>query len=215
MKTLPSEAVDALGDDKLVISAAARLALPSGTVRLWSGYGELAIDGEPFKGIGAKALLTPITADNGGSATGIEIQLSGLDPDVAASIEDEDYQQKPITIWRLIFDAKGVNLLAAPIFMRGRLDVAPITETIGGPSIITFKIEGPRLDMNRKGSRIRSDPDQRTIGGTIDGALRHITVAGQKTLTWGQKPAAAPLSRPWFVGAGAITGIPRPGFLGT
>lgn len=188
MKLLPQLALDELKGQAPVLAGAYRLALPSGIYRLWSGFGNISIEDEIYLGIGARALMTPISSQVGGAADGLTITLSALDPDVAASILLEDYHQKPVVIWRVIFNAIGTTILGASVFMRGRLDYVVIRETIGGEAALDFFIEGPRRDLNRSGSRIRSDSDQRVLGGSGDGSMKHITTAGQKTLTWGNKP---------------------------
>lgn len=194
MKTLPQAAVDALAGRAPIIAGAAKLAFGQ-TYRLWSGYGDLTIDGEVYTGIGARALVTPIGSEAGGGADGLSVTLSGLDPDVAQSIEDESYHQKPVTIWRLVFSPDHV-LLGAGVYMRGRCDVVTISETAGGDAAIELSIEGPRKDMQRRGARIRGDSDQRVLGGSGDAAFKHISVAGRKTLRWGQKPEAAAVLNP-------------------
>lgn len=188
MKTLPTEALDVLQGRTPIISAAAKFTFPSGTFRLWAGHGPLTgIDGDDaFTGIGARALLTPISTSKGGAAESLEIVLSGLDPDIAQTIEAEDYHQRPVVIWRLFFGDEH-TLLAPRVFMRGRVDTVAIKETIGGDSRIVINIEGPRRDMDRRGSRIRSDSDQRVLGGASDASLKHVSVAGRKTLAWGQR----------------------------
>lgn len=189
MKTLPEEAEEALAGRAPILAGAARFSFGE-TYRVWSGYGQLTIDSQDFKGIGARALIVPTGSQGGGSAEGTRLTLSGVDPDVAQTIEDEDYHQKPCTIWRLIFSPDHV-LLGAAVFLRGRVDTVTITEQVGGDSSIEFDIEGPRRDMSRRGARIRSDSDQRVLGGSGDAAMKHISYAARKTLVWGQKPATA------------------------
>ena len=213
MRTLSDDAVAQLNGERLVIGGAARFLIGPG-YRFWSGYGDLTLDGltldgEVFQGIGAQALITPISAQSGGAAEGAVIELSGLDPDVAATIENEDYHQRSVTIWRLVFSPDGATLLGSMIFMRGRLDIAPIVE--GETSSIRFTIEGPRRDMGRRGSRIRSDADQRVLGGSTDGAFRNVSVAGRKTLYWGQKPTPGPSTVTTPSGGGGRQGGGRPG----
>jgi hypothetical protein len=209
MRTLSEDAVAQLNGERLVIGGAARFLIGPG-YRFWSGYDDLTLDGEVFQGIGARALITPISAQSGGAAEGAVIELSGLDPDVAATIENEDYHQRPVTIWRLVFSPDGATLLGSMIFMRGRLDIAPIVE--GETSSIRFTIEGPRRDMGRRGSRIRSDADQRVLGGPTDGAFRNVSVAGRKTLYWGQRPTVGPASVSTVGGSsGNRGGATRPG----
>jgi len=189
MKTLPEEAVEALAGRAPILAGAARFTFDD-TYRLWSGFGDIEIDGQTFKGIGANALIVPTGSQTGGSAEGVRLTLSALDPDVAQSIEDESYHQKPVTIWRLIFSPDHV-LLGAAVYLRGRVDTVTIMEQVGGDSAIELDIEGPRRDMSRRGSRLRSNTDQRVLGGSGDAAFKHITYAGRKTLVWGQKPVNA------------------------
>lgn len=192
MKTLSEDAVAMLQSARPIIAGAVQFSF-SDTYRFWSGYGDLPLGGggAPYKGIGAKALISPISSRIGGAADGLSINLSALDPDVAQAIELEDYHQKPVLIYRLVFAADGHTLLAAPVFLRGRVDIIPIGEVVGGEASLDIAIEGPRRDMDRAGSRIRSDSDQRVLGGQADGAFRHVGVVGRKTLSWGQKPATA------------------------
>lgn len=189
MKTLPDEAIEALAGRAPILAGAARFSFGE-TFRVWSGLGELEIDGQPYKGIGANALIVPTGSQTGGSAEGVRLTLSGLDPDIAQTIEDESYHQKPVTIWRLIFSPDHA-LLGAAVYLRGRVDTITITEQVGGDSSIEFDIEGPRRDMSRRSSRIRSNTDQRVLGGSGDAAFKHITYAGRKTLVWGQRPVNA------------------------
>jgi len=203
MKTLPTEAVDALAGGELIIAAAMKFVF-NDTYRVWSGIGNVYIDGdaEPYSGIDARALIMPLNSNVGGAADGISIEVSSLDPDVAQAIEDESYHQKPVVIYRLVFASDRRTLLGAGVFLRGRVDTVTISETIGGDASIQMAIEGPRRDMARSGARLRSDTDQRALGGSIDGALRHIGVTGRKTLSWGGKPTTAANSLP---GAGRIS----------
>lgn len=189
MKTLPAPALAAIQANRVVIAGAARLAFGT-TYRLWSGYGDLVINAETYTGVGAQSLITPIESQIGQGVEAVEMTLSGLDASIAATVEAEDYHQKPVTIYRLIFDAEGSSLLHASVFFRGRVDIVRIVETGGGDASIVVAVEGAGRDMDRAGARIRSDTDQRTLGASTDGAMKWITVAGQRTLAWGQKPTA-------------------------
>lgn len=188
MKTLPSEALDALDGRELIHGAAVKFAFEE-PIRLWSGYGTLEINSENYEGAGQAALITPTSSSIGGANDGLTIDVSGLDPATAQLTEDTDYHQKPVTIYRLIFAPDTRTLLGATTFLRGRVDSITIIETIGGKSSLQLQIEGPRRDMNRRGARIRSDTDQRILGGAGDAGFKHIGTAQRKTLTWGNKPS--------------------------
>jgi hypothetical protein len=196
-KQLASEAIAALAGRRPVIGGAARLIIDDDhRYCFFSGVGKMLLPGEPetdiFKGVGSRALIVPISSQIGGAAEGVTITLSALDPDIAATIESVDYAGKPFTIWRLVFtpDAPSI-LLGAMVFMRGRLDYVTVTEKVGGQASIEFHIEGPRRDMSRRGARIRSNADQRVLGGVNDGGLKYVSTVARKTLRWGQKPETA------------------------
>lgn len=185
---LSEEGMAALRGTRPIIAGAIRLALAEPQM-IWSGHGTISINEQPFTGVAARALIAPISTRIGGAADGAVITLSGLDPDVAQTIEEEDYHQKPVTIWRLFFAPDRVTLLGVRTFMRGRLDFVTARERVGGECALDFHIEGPRRDMSRAGARLRANGDQRTLGGAADGAFRHVGYAGMKVGVWGQKPS--------------------------
>lgn len=200
MKTFSDEALEVLAGREPIIAGAARFVFDQ-AYHFWSGFGTLQHDGAPHLGTGALALIMPHQSQLGGAAQGLSIRLSGIDPDIAQAFENENYHQKPCVISRLVFADKA-TMIGSSVFMRGRVDYVQQLETIGGACVLSINIEGPRRDMNRAGSRVRSDPDQRILGGSTDGGMKHITYAGRKMLYWGNKPqvaseAVSPGFRPW------------------
>lgn len=202
MRSIDAAALARLHSDRVVITGAARFAFGS-TYRFWGGVGDLAMPGEgTFQGVGAMGLLTPMTSQLGGGAEGVELRLSHLEPAVAATIEAEDYHQRVVTIWRLIFDEAGTTLLGQAVFLVGRVDLVTIEEQVGGEAAIVMMVEGGRRDMSRRGARVRADADQRLLGGATDGAMKHVTTAGIRTLYWGKRPQA-----PATINGGAVRDI--------
>lgn len=159
MKMLSEDAVEVLESRRPIIAGAARLVVgdePEDRYCLWSGLGDLPLDGDVFKGIADRSLITPVSSQIGGSSDSLTISLSQLDPDVAAAVEDGRYHQKPITVWRLVFAPDTFTLLDAMVFMRGRVDYITQREVVGGTATLDIAVEGPRRDMNRSGARLRS-----------------------------------------------------------
>lgn len=192
MLPLSEEAIDALERGEFMIAAALQLVWGPG-YRFWTGDGPrtFEFDPEPFLGVGDRAFIKDVSAQLGSGADWLELGVSGIDPDIAPAMHAEPYRGKPAILHWLIFDASGINYLGVLDMFRGKVDQAPITETVGGQSIITLKLEGPLLDLGRSNGRTRSDQDQRQIGGPDDGGMKHVAVAGVTTLTWGQKPEKA------------------------
>lgn len=192
MKQLPPEAVAQLEGREPIIGGAARLRLADDDRRcFFSGVGTIDIEGDTFKGVANRALITPISSRIGGASDSVVVTLSHLDPDVAASVESVNYYQKPMTIWRIIFAPDTFTVLGTPAFLRGRLDHVVVREVVGGLAALDFHIEGPRKDMDRAGGRIRSNADQRVLGGDLDAGLKWVSTVARKTLRWGQKQSTA------------------------
>lgn len=189
MKPLSPEATARLEGRRPIIAGAARLSCVEATYRLWSGYGQLpgaAVDDSvAYEGIGDIALITPHSSQLGGAADALTITLSGLDPDVAAAVEQGGYHQRPITIFRVIFAANGHEAVGYLTMLRGRVDFITQRETVGGEAALDVQVEGPRIDINRALARIASNVDQRLIDPD-DGCLRHAATSAVKTMKWGQ-----------------------------
>lgn len=195
MKQLSEEAVALLKGRRPIVAGAAKFVFgdDAHTYRYWSASHPLPGDligetGKHFLPISDRGLITPRSSSIGSTSDGLTISLSGLDPDLAAAFENEDYHQKPVTIWRLVFSDPN-TLVAAMVWIRGRVDYATHRHRIGGKASLEIQVEGPRSDMSRAGARIAADSDQRVLGGVGDASLKHIGVVARKTLAWGQKPA--------------------------
>ena len=204
MKTFSAEALAALASGDVIVSGAVRFALPE-PVRFWGGHGPLVlpVDGvsEAFIGVGDRGMVNGSSGTIGGGEIGATLELSGVDPDVAGNLGLEELRGVRVIIWRLIFSGSGARLLHAAVFLRGRVDDAPIEETKGGTSIIRVTVEGAARGLGRRSERMRSDADQRLIRPT-DGGLSRVIYAGDKQVTWGGQPP---------IKAGAAMGANGPG----
>jgi hypothetical protein len=173
---------------------------------VWGGHGTLTLDAEDYVGIAERGLVTVAGGQLGSGEQGINIRLSGVDPDT--EIDLLSAKRAPVLIWRLGFDNSGRTLLDATKFTRGRIDQLYREETVGGESMIVGEVEGAVRGMGRHSARMRSDADQRMIAPN-DAGFRNIASAGEKSLYWGgQKPVRA------VVGLnGQVTGVTNPGGL--
>lgn len=190
MKSVAPAALAALeAGDVMVGAAVAILADPA--FRVWTGHGDLEIDGETFVGIGHYGLVTTTGGSIGGAAEGSELLLSGVDPEALDLVDVSAYRRAPVIIWRLIFNSAGTTLLGANIHRRGRLDQLPREDTAGGMASIKAMVEGAARGAGRGLVRQRTDSDQRLAEGT-DGAFKHVSFAGEKKLNLGgERPASA------------------------
>jgi hypothetical protein len=189
LKSIATAALDALEAGQATVAGAVKLAVPSDPFRVWGGYEPITLAGEVYTGVGNKALFAVSGGQLGGAEVGAEVTLSGVDPQTLGLIDDVDIHGADAVLWRLIFDGAGTTLLQASVYLRGRVDQLPISDTPGGVSQVTAQIEGAARGLGRTGARMRTDADQRMVSAT-DGSFKRVAYAGQKTLNWGGKPPA-------------------------
>lgn len=194
MKAFSSPALEALAAGDVIVSAAVWLETSPEPVAAWGGHGDLVLPhprlaGEyvAFTGIGDRGLVTASAGTLGGAEQAAEVVLAADDPEVFAGLDLTVLRNVPAVIWRLVFDGSGTTLLQASVFLRGKVDDAPLVETPGGDSRITVTIEGAARGLGRRSARMRTDADQRTISAT-DGGLRRVSHAGEKVIYAGGKP---------------------------
>lgn len=186
MKTFSAEAVAAIASGDVLTSAAAWFGGAEAT-GFWGGFGNLVVDGRAYVGVGDRAFVQVSAGAVGANAQGGTLSLSGVDPDIAGALSLAALRGVPVIIYRLIFNGSGVRLLHAAVFLRGRVDRAPIVETPGGTSTISIGIEGAARGLGRRSERTRSHHDQQMILAG-DTGLRRIAYAGDKEIIWGGKP---------------------------
>lgn len=156
-------------------------------VRVWGGYGEIEIEGETYLGIGDRGLVSVTASALGGAEQNITLEMSGVDPEVLALYDMSALRRAAVICYRLVFDASGHVLLAAPVYARGRLDQAPKEETAGGTATIRALVETAARGLGRGGGRMRSKADQALIDPADDG-LKAVSYAGQTTIYFGGRP---------------------------
>lgn len=188
MKALSAGALQALDDGTAIVAGAVEV-LCAPAVRVWSGLGPLTFDGRTFDPMGDRALVQVAGGALGGSAQGITLSLSGIDPETMALLDAGSVQGAATTLWRLIFSGDGGTLLDYHVWARGRLDQLVREEEIGGTATLTAQLETAARGLGRRGGRLRSDADQRLVKAN-DGFFKHVSYAGQKTLYWGGRVPA-------------------------
>lgn len=156
----------------------------------WGGDGLLPLDGKTFIGLGAKGLVQVGGGALGGAAQNVTLTLSGIDADVIAAVDTAAVRGKPVVVWELTFDGSGQILLDAHVFTRGSADRLPRSEQPGGESSISVLVETAANGLGRRGSRYRTDADQRMVSPS-DGGCKHVSYAGEITLYWGGKKGSA------------------------
>lgn len=173
----------------IVVGAAEILCDPP--LRVWSGYWPIEIAGETYTPIGATGIVTVASTQLGSADQSVTLALSGIAPEVLELYDASEVRDAPVTVYEIVFKGDGKTLLGAHVIQRGRLDDLPADEVIGGVAQISAIVQTAARGLGRRGSRMRTDADQRLIN-PADGFFKHASYAAETTLYWGgQRPATA------------------------
>jgi hypothetical protein len=176
---------------------------PSGLWGFFYGSGTFTYNSVTYIGAGAMFEIDAIGGVSDGSAVQLDIKLNanaakGLTMTVLATIEQEIYAGRPVTISRGYFDADTYELISVEVIYRGYIDTIEHVESDGegqlgaqnpGEGYIVAHVESRSLDLGRSGWRRRSDSDQRSLAAN-DGSLRYLQASATAEIFWGRKTPA-------------------------
>ena len=191
MKSISGSAITALTSGECIVSGAVKFATTPTPAFMWGGYGDLTIGGDVYTGIGDAGTVTPISFETGGTESGVQLGLNGVDAGVNTLITAQNLRGISVTIRRLIFDTTGTSILDSSVFFLGRVDRVQMKETIGGSASVLLDIEGSARGLNRSGARIANLYDQKLLEAT-DLSFERMATAPTATLYWmGKAPERA------------------------
>jgi hypothetical protein len=190
MKSFAPAALAAIAAGTALVAGAVQITPRDGgpPILVWGGHGSITPPslGLTFKGLGDRALAQQTAGAIGGVAQGLELTLSGVEPEALKLLDADEVKAASVVVYRLIFKSDGKTLLDAHVFDRGRIDTVESDETVGGEAAIKAGVETAARGLGRSGARMRSDSDQRLINAA-DGYFKNTAYAGEKMLYWGGK----------------------------
>lgn len=173
--------------------------LPSGVYGFWSGREPFVYQGVEFQGGSSLIEVGTISGAIGLTASAVELRLSAipdteLDPDVLASIELEQYHQRPVTLSVAYIHPDTRALLSVERMFRGYLDQIDHDQSVGQPYALVARLESKSRNNQSRGFRMRGNADQRLVD-VDDGGLQMVGQTGEVTLQWGrvsERPVMVP-----------------------
>ncbi len=149
----------ALQGEKLTPIGLVQLAFGSGTVRFWTGFGDFEWNGFTWTGVGTLGRIGQMEETVESRAAAVELQLSGIPPDVLAIALAEDWQGREARIYYAVLDEQGV-LVGEPFqIRRGLVDLMTLEE--GAKAALTLLVESRDIDLGRNKARRYTAEDQR------------------------------------------------------
>lgn len=179
---LTTAQVNAATAETVRTALAIALEFDSGTSRVTTAPYSLTLDGETFVG----GLLADISAAEETSelgATSMTATLAGIPRDAIATALTESYQNRPATVWLVLFDADWVPIDPIVIF-RGRIDQMIID--LGATAQVSVIMSSRLLDWERPRLRRYSDEEQQHEHAG-DVGLQYASAVETWDLTWPSK----------------------------
>ena len=160
----------------------------SGTVRFWSGMGDISWNGVTWTGAGALLSVQPAAEVSDITAQGAVISLTGVDQAVISLALSDRRQGKPVRCWVAFLDsADPPQVIADPASLfDGRMDVMLIKPGAEFATV-TIKAESRMRDLLRASNRRWTHEDQQ-IRFPGDLGFEHIAKLQQWDGTWGDAP---------------------------
>ncbi len=157
-----------------------------GTVRLWSGYGEITWGGEVWTGAGHLLGVSAVEETTAVVANGVTVSLSGIPVEFRSAAIDGARQGKPGRIWIGSLDEAGALIADPYLLFAGRLDVPEIA--FGGETFaITISYESRLIDLTvPREWRYTHESQQVLFPG--DMGFEFVTTIQEQSIWWGQNP---------------------------
>lgn len=165
-----------------------RLDWSSGVVRVWTGYGEIVLDGQTYWGVGDLGGISPIGESGDLGANGCTLTLSGVP---SASISDalsNDSQGRSGKVWLASLSSSGAFEADPYLIFDGKIDVTAIDDD-GTNSVISVTLEKELID--RRVQSRRSTHEDQQIDYPGDMFFEFVAGLQDKVIPWGNKSAAA------------------------
>lgn len=154
----------------------------SGTVRAWSGYGNLTWRGVSWTGTGTLLAVSNVTETNETSANGITVTLSGIPSELISLALSEVKQGASGKVYLGMLD--GQIVINDPILLfSGKLDIPSITDE-GEFAEISITYENRLIDLERPRIRRYTPEDQRQLFPD-DAGMDFVPSIQERKVVWG------------------------------
>jgi hypothetical protein len=162
---------------------AAQLDLDQGPLRLWTGYGDITIDGNTFTGAGNLLGFSGFEEVNDLSAKSISITLSGLDQTVLSLALTEPIANRKV---RVFFGAEASDGTRHAIeIFTGRANTIPF-EDDGETGRVELSVDSKLVRLNEASNR-RYTQGSHQARHPNDTFFSFVADLQDKEIAWGRK----------------------------
>jgi len=161
---------------------AIKLLFDSGTIRFWTGYGDISFGSETYLGTGNLLGFSTVEETSEIAARGAKITLDGIDTTLVSLALTESYQGRQGLIYLGALSSQAV--VADPVLIfDGRMDVMAIEDN-GDTVNISLSLESRLIDLERSRVRRYTTEDQK-INFPNDRGFDYVADLTDKVVNWG------------------------------
>jgi hypothetical protein len=160
----------------------AQIDWPTGTIRVWNGYGDLTWDGQTWVGVGHLGGISVIKESRDLAANGVTLSLSGIPSGNISLALANNTQGQPAYIWVGELDVATKAFTVDPYrIFAGIIDVCPI-EDDGTTATINVNLEKEFIDTRTEGRRYTHEDQQIDYPGDL--GFEYVAGLADKPLNW-------------------------------
>lgn len=179
-RTLPTGMAAALAQGSVTLFYAVEMLFDSGTIRLWTGYGDKTINSQTYTGAGTLLNIDGIAEVADLNASGITISLSGISSSVISLALQENYQGR---VAKVYFGVEGVSGVVE--VFSGFMDVMTIQHS-GDKMNVTLSIESKLVTLQRPNIRRYTSANHK-LRNPSDTFFDYVAKLQDKEIVWGRK----------------------------
>lgn len=158
---------------------------PLGSLRFWTGYGNITFNSETYLGTGDLLSMSEVEETTSFKAAGLAFSLSGVNSAIISAGLGEDLQERFATLWFALLNEPAKTLLADPfVLFFGRMDTFEMDED-GVNSIGIMKVENRLADLERASRMRYTQEEQQRLFADDTGCQFVNEINSGKQIEWG------------------------------
>lgn len=194
MRDLSNDVLSLLDDEQVKPFYMFEGEYASGTLRVWSGLGELSWGSYTWQGLGSLASISDVTETSDTSAQGITVSLSGIPSDLVSLFLSEVRQNAKGKVYLGFFNSSNQIVVDPYMVFEGRLDI-PALEESAETAVISITYESRLIDLERpRDSRYTNEDQQAEYPGDV--AFEFLPSLQDIVINWGKENDSSGSSKP-------------------
>lgn len=173
MRALTTDLANAMASGQILPFFMATLQFKTSVQRVWTGLGNLTIDGQTFAGIGTMGEIGNITETTSLEAQGTYVKLSGIDPVWLGESMTDILPGLQALLWLGCMDTSG-NVLGTPYQIFSGIIDQPTVDVDTDTISITLNLESKVVDFQRSSQRKFTSADQRAMTNAHDSLFDYV-----------------------------------------